>query len=179
MPAIQLPNEVRTALDLLERHKAAMGHFGSYTRRNLSSNPSTNTIFGITIVVIIVLLISIIIWGKNRARQREERATNRYMAVVAANEGGAEPGNGSTYGEGTFPGPQYGTCASEERTADSSCRDGAQLGPPPPAYSADISNNGGSHCVSSSPRKVGGSASELLWGDSSSFPSSGNTMARA
>ncbi|KAK1854858.1 hypothetical protein CCHR01_02538 [Colletotrichum chrysophilum] len=103
-------------------------------------------IFGCVAVSMAVVFVTCIFCARKRMKKRQTEYMKMYMRIATSNEGPAQKNKlrKTGMGQGTFPGPQYGTSeGGYTYTAGYNGRDSSLYDGPPPAYSNHQSGDSG------------------------------------
>ncbi|KAK2757168.1 hypothetical protein CKAH01_17006 [Colletotrichum kahawae] len=146
MPAIWSA-DINSAADLLKLRQSYFSIKREFNDTSPSSGPPAAfpaIIFACVAVSMAVVFATCIFCARKRMKKRQTEYMKMYMRIATSNEGPAQSNKlrKTGMGQGTFPGPQYGTSeggykyTSGYNGSNSSAYDG-----PPPAYSSHQSGD--------------------------------------
>ncbi|KAK1470673.1 hypothetical protein CCUS01_00788 [Colletotrichum cuscutae] len=127
MPPLSKSGNSIAGLSIFKTFEIRIAHISSitsryHTKREIGDDYKTHIrpgpIAGISLIAIVFVFLILVVWGRQRARAREEATMHRYKDyvsnVVALEDQQRDIRNGGyAYGRGYFPGPQY-TAADDD-----------------------------------------------------------------
>ncbi|KAF3801452.1 hypothetical protein GCG54_00014666 [Colletotrichum gloeosporioides] len=147
MPAIWSA-KINSAADLLKLRQSS---FSIKRGFNDTGSPSSGPpaafpaiIFGCVAVSMAVVFATCIFCARKRMKKRQTEYMKMYMRIATSNEGPAQNNKlrKTGMGQGTFPGPQYGTSGGGYNyTAGYNGSNSSAYDGPPPAYSSHQSGD--------------------------------------